>query len=65
MNNIQKKEKNLILLLDKLTATTASYSQTNFDRENRGRKNQLYLEKQEILTKNQELLREHKFLKEK
>jgi chromosome segregation ATPase len=66
MNNIQKKEKNLIILLDKLTATTASYSQTNFDREKiEVEKNQLYLEKQEILTKNQELLREHKFLKEK
>ena len=31
MNNIQKKEKNLNLLINKLASVTSSYSQSKFD----------------------------------
>ena len=66
MSNIDKKEKNLNLLIDKLNSLSLSYSQPNYEIEKiRTEKNELFRQKNEIEKKNQELMREHKYLKEK
>ena len=66
MSNIEKKEKNLNLLIDKLNSLSLSYSQPNYESEKiRTEKNELFRQKNEIEKKNQELMREHKYLKEK
>jgi peptidoglycan hydrolase CwlO-like protein len=66
MSNIEKKEKNLNLLIDKLNSLSLSYSQPNYEIEKiRTEKNELFRQKNEIEKKNQELMREHKYLKEK
>jgi len=66
MSNIEKKEKNLNLLIDKLNSLSLSYSQPNYEIEKvRTEKNELFRQKNIIEKKNQELMREHKYLKEK
>ena len=66
MSNIEKKEKNLNLLIDKLNSLSLSYKQPNYKIEKiRTEKNELFRQKNEIEKKNQELMREHKYLKEK
>ena len=66
MSNIEKKEKNLNLLIDKLNSLSLSYSQPNYEIEKvRTEKNELFRQKNVIEKKNQELMREHKYLKEK
>ena len=66
MSNIEKREKNLNLLIDKLNSLSLSYSQPNYEIEKiRTEKNELFRQKNEIEKKNQELMREHKYLKEK
>ena len=66
MSNIEKKEKNLNQLIDKLNSLSLSYSQPNYEIEKiRTEKNELSRQKNEIEKKNQELMREHKYLKEK
>ena len=66
MSNIEKKEKNLNQLIDKLNSLYLSYSQPNYEIEKiRTEKNELFRQKNEIEKKNQELMREHKYLKEK
>ena len=66
MSNIEKKEKNLNQLIDKLNSLSLSYSQPNYEIEKiRTEKNELSRKKNEIEKKNQELMREHKYLKEK
>ena len=66
MSNIEKKEKNLNLLIDKLNSLSLSYSQPNYEIEKiRTEKNELFRQKNEIEKKNQELMIEHKYLKEK
>ncbi len=66
MSTLEKKEKNLNDLLEKLGSLSLSYTQSSKDSKNIIKeKNQLVLEKKEIETKNLELLREHKYLKEK
>ena len=66
MSIIEKKEKNLIQLIDKLDSLSLSYSQPNYEIEKiRSEKNELSRQKNEIEKKNQELMREHKYLKEK
>ena len=66
MSNIEKKEKNLKQLIDKLNSLSLSYSQPNYEIEKiRTEKNELSRQKNEIEKKNQELMREHKYLKEK
>ena len=66
MSNIEKKEKNLNLLIDKLNSLSLSYSQPNYEIEKiKTEKNDLSRQKNEIEKKNQELMREHKYLKEK
>ena len=66
MSNIEKKEKNLNQLIDKLNSLSLSYSQPTYEIEKiKTEKNELSRKKNEIEKKNQELLREHKYLKEK
>ena len=66
MSTIEKKEKNLNQLINKLNSLNLTYSQPNYELEKiRTEKNDLNNKKKEIEKKNQELMREHKFLKEK
>jgi hypothetical protein len=49
MSNIEKKEKNLNLLIDKLNSLSLSYSQPNYEIEKiRSEKNELFRQKNEI-----------------
>ena len=66
MSIIEKKEKNLNQLINKLNSLTLTYSQPTYEIEKiKTEKNRILLQKNEIENKNQELLREHKYLKEK
>ena len=66
MSIFEKKEKNLNLLIDKLDVLTLTYSQPSYEFEKiKTEKNEILRQKLEIEKKNQELIREHKFLKEK
>ena len=66
MSILEKKEKNLNDLLDKLGSLTSSYTQSNSSSQKiLDEKKQLFLEKKEIESKNIELMREHKYLKDK
>ena len=66
MSNIEKKEKHLVQLIGKLNLLSSSYSQPNYDIEKViTEKNELFRQKKDIEKKNQELVREHKYLKEK
>ncbi len=66
MSIIEKKEKNLNLLISKLNSLSLTYSQPNYEIEKiKTEKNEILRQKIEIENKNQELVREHKYLKEK
>ena len=66
MSNFEKKEQNLNQLIDKLNSLSLSYSQPNYELEKiRTEKNELINNKKKIEKQNQELIREHKYLKEK
>ena len=66
MSIFKKKEQNLNLLIDRLNSLSLSYSQPNYELEKiRTEKNDLNNKKKEIEKKNQELMREHKYLREK
>ncbi len=66
MNNLKKKEKNLNDLIDKLDVLTTTYSQSTYETEKiKTEKNEVLRQKSEIEKKNQELVREHKFLRDK
>ena len=66
MSIIEKKEKNLNLLINKLNSLSLTYSQPSYEVEKlKTEKNQILQKKIEIEKKNQELLREHKYLKDK
>ena len=66
MSNFEKKEQNLNLLIDKLNSMSLSYSQPSHELERiKTEKNELANNKKEIEKQNQELMREHKYLKEK
>ena len=66
MSIIQKKEKNLIQLINRLNSLTLTYSQPTYEIEKiKTEKNEILRQKIEIEKKNQELMREHKYLKEK
>ena len=66
MTSFEKKEQNLNQLIDKLNSLSLSYSQPNYEVEKiRTEKNDLINQKKEIEKKNDELIREHKYLKEK
>ena len=66
MSIIEKKEKNLNQLINKLNSLTITYSQPSFELEKiKTEKKVILFQKEEIEKKNQELMREHKYLKEK
>ena len=66
MSKIEKKEQNLNQLIDKLNSISLSYSQPNYELEKlKTEKNELANKKKKIEKKNQEKMREHKYLKEK
>ena len=66
MSILEKKEKNLNELLDKLNILTSTYSHSSYKSEKiETEKNELIRKKSEIEKKNQELMREHKYLKSK
>ena len=66
MSIIEKKEKNLKQLINKLNSLTLTYSQPTYEIEKiKTEMNEILRQKNEIDNKNQELLREHEFLKEK
>jgi hypothetical protein len=66
MSIFEQKEKNLNRLIDKLNNLTTTYSQSSSDDEKiLTEKNELVRQKLLIEKKNQELIREHKYLKEK
>tara|TARA_A100001011_G_C14210575_1_gene799718 strand:- start:208 stop:531 length:324 start_codon:yes stop_codon:yes gene_type:complete len=66
MSIFRAKEKNLNELIDKLNALTSTYSQSSYETEKiQTEKNLLVRQKVEIEKKNQELMREHKYLKNK
>ena len=66
MSSFEKKEQNLNQLIDKLNSLSLSYSQPNYEIEKiRTEKNDLVNQKKEIEKKNLELMREHKYLKDK
>ena len=66
MSNFEKKEQNLNQLIDKLNSLSLSYSQPTYELEKiRTEKNELADQKAVIEKKNEELTREHKYLKEK
>ena len=66
MSIIEKKQKNLNQLISKLNSLTLTYSQPNYEIEKiKTEKNELLRQKSEIEKKNQELMREHKYLREK
>ena len=66
MSSFEKKEQNLNKLIDKLNSLSLSYSQPNYEVEKiRTEKNDLLHQKKEIEKKNVELMREHKYLKER
>ena len=66
MSIIEKKEKNLNQLINKLNSLSLTYSQPNYEIEKiKTEKNEILRQKIELENKNQELLREHRYLKEK
>ena len=66
MSLIEKKEKNLNQLLNKLNSITSTYSQPKYEIEKIiTEKNEITRQKIEIEKKNQELMLEHSFLKNK
>ena len=66
MSILEKKEKNLNELLDKLNILTTTYSHSTYKSEKiETERNELIRKKTENEKKNQELMREHKYLKGK
>ena len=66
MSIIEKKEKNLNQLINKLNSLTLTYSQPTYEIEKiKTEKNEILRQKIELENKNQELLREHRYLKKK
>ena len=66
MSIIEKKEKNLNQLINKLNSISLTYSQPSYEVEKiKTEKNEILRQKIQIENKNQELLREHKYLKDK
>ena len=66
MSIIEKKEKNLNQLINKLNSLALTYSQPNYEIEKiKSEKNEILRQKVEIEKKNIDLMREHKYLREK
>ena len=66
MSLIEKKEKNLIGLIDKLSSLSLTYSQPNYEIEKiKTEREEILRKKLQIEKKNLDLMREHKYLKDK
>ena len=65
MKNFEKKENDLNKLIDRLSNLKVSYSQLESNNDFKAERNTLLAEKEQIEKRNQELLREHKYLSEK
>ena len=66
MSIIEKKEKNLNQLISKLNSLTSTYSQPTYELEKiKSEKNEILRQKDQLEKKNLELLREHKYLRDK
>tara|TARA_B100001142_G_C13707372_1_gene412326 strand:- start:104 stop:427 length:324 start_codon:yes stop_codon:yes gene_type:complete len=66
MSAFKNKEKNLDELINKLDVLTSTYSHSTHETEKiKTEKNEILRQKLEVEKKNQELMREHKYLKEK
>ena len=66
MKNFEKKETNLNQLIEKLGKLNTSYSQHSLDNKSLEReKNLIKSQKEGLEKKNQEILREHKYLTER
>jgi len=66
MSIFEKKEKNLNELIDKLNALTSTYSHSSYKTQKiKTEKNEILRQKTQNEKKNQELMREHNYLKEK
>ena len=65
MKNFEKKENDLNKLIDRLSNLKVSYSQLERNNDFKAERNKLLAEKEQIEKRNQELLREHKYLSEK
>ena len=66
MSLIEKKEKNLIGLIDKLNSLSLTYSQSNYEIEKiKTEREEILRKKLQIEKKNLDLMREHKYLKDK
>ena len=66
MKNFEKKETNLNQIIEKLGKLNISYSQFGFDNKSiLKERDTLIFEKKELERKNQEILREHKYLTER
>tara|TARA_Y100001958_G_C21002814_1_gene385967 strand:+ start:43 stop:366 length:324 start_codon:yes stop_codon:yes gene_type:complete len=66
MSIIEKKEKNLNQLINKLDSLTLTYSQPNYEVEKiKTEKNEILRQKNELEKKNHQLIKEHNLLKEK
>ena len=66
MSLIEKKEKNLIGLIDKLNSLSLTYSQPNYEIEKiKTEREEILRKKLQIEKKNYDLMREHKYLKDK
>ena len=66
MTIIEKKEKNLNHLINKLNSLTLTYSQPTYELEKiKSEKNEILRQKDQLEKKNAELLREHKYLRDK
>ena len=64
MSIFEKKEKNLNQLIDKLNILTSTYSHSSYDTEKiKTEKNEILRKKIDNEKKNQDLMREHKYLK--
>ena len=66
MGLIEKKEKNLIELIDRLNSLSLTYSQPNYEIEKiKTEREEILRKKLQIEKKNLDLMREHKYLKDK
>ena len=66
MSLIEKKEKNLIGLIDKLNSLSLTYSQPNNEIEKiKTEREEILKKKLQIEKKNLDLMREHRYLKDK
>ena len=65
MKNFEKKENDLNRLIDRLSNIKISYSQLKNNDDFKSERDSLFIEKEQIEKKNQELIREHKYLSDK